>query len=249
MKKTVYFIPDTHKVSERYAGEKAMEMIQASEDFRRTKNPAKIKLLAGSYLIDEKSNFTRKDFPIITDFLSKNLGVGSYKTEAKIIEDSKPDVLFVESFTSEKEIFEQLPYVETVYLIGALKEGKNIFATRAPVYEICKKLKTPVVPIDSKELMEEIWKIDKKEQSFKGDRKSKKFQDIEIEFKEIIKNRSEFMLNEISKGIDGLGQDKIYVALVGSQHYENMKISERDVDILHINKRLEALGLNERYNE
>jgi translation initiation factor 6 (eIF-6) len=60
------------------------------------------------------------------------------------------------------------------------------------------------------------------------------------------------MLKGISEKIDELGEYNIYAALVGSHHYENfLKFpeEERGVEILHINKRLEALGTDVRYNE
>ncbi len=252
MSKKVYVMPDTHPVKREYIGNKAREMIEASEIFRKTGTPVSVKSFGGVCIIDNKNNFTWGHFPAIVKFLSETLGAGDYEDKAKIIEAAKPDVLFIESFTSYKELFEQLPFVKTDFIVGALREGKNVFSSFKPVYDACKKSKIQIIPVDNEELVKQIWEIDEKRRSFDHVGNSKKTQDIENELKKVAGKRSGYMLKGISENIAELGENKAYAALVGSQHYENLlKIpeTERNVEILHINERLKKLGSNIRYNE
>lgn len=243
-------MPEKHPVREEYIGERVMKLIEASEEFKKTGKSDTVEIMGAPFVIDEKHLISYKNFAENSRLLSKALSVGDYKKKSSVIKSAKPDVLFLEDFTSKKELFEQLPFVEAGYIVGALREDKQIFATKRPIYEICKDSAISIVPIDSEDLMRENREVDKKVRSFKGDRKSKEFQDIENEFKEIVKKRSEFMLNEIGRNMDELGANNTYVAVVGEQHYKDfLEIPQKDIEILHINKRLEALGSNIRYNE
>jgi hypothetical protein len=129
MSKKVYVMPDTHPVKREYIGDTAREMIEASEIFRKTGTPASVKSFGGVCIIDDKNNFTWSQFPMIVKLLSETLGAGDYEAKAKIMEVAKPDVLFLESFTSYKKLFEQLSYVETDFIVGALREGRNTFSS------------------------------------------------------------------------------------------------------------------------
>lgn len=249
MGKKLYVMPEKHPVREEYIGERVMKLIEASEEFKKNGKSDTVEIMGTLFVIDEKHLISYKNFAENVRLLSKALGVGDYNKKSSVIKSAKPDVLFLEDFTSEKELFEQLPFVEAGYIVGALREDKQIFATKRPIYEFCKDSGILIVPIDSEDLMRENREVDKKARSFKGDRKSKEFQDIENEFKEIVKKRSEFMLNEMGRNIDELGTDKTYIALIGEQHYNDFLEIPTNIELQHINKRLEELGTEVRYNE
>ncbi len=245
--KTIYVIPDIHPYRKEFAGGIANKMIKTSLERRAKSNcePFRINFDGYSFEIEDTDFFTWENFPKIVSLLSDQIGVGDYEKKASLIDASRPDVLFLESFRSNEKLYRQLPFVETDYLLGALGED-NRFASRKPILEVCKKSNISIIPVEDDALVKEADEVNRKLNTFHGIRDDE-HKALEEEQKRIINLRSQSMLKEMNEKITDLGEDKTYLALFGEIHYENMLKNKTDVNLLHINDRLKALGLDIKY--
>ncbi len=255
MSKKVYVMPDEHFYKKEYIGYIVKELIDFCDKRRSESKTEPFKQLVLEKILTIKPDkFTWDKYPKIVEGFSRDFHVGNYSGRAGIIEAAKPDVLLLENVKSNKDILNQIQFVDVDYVVGALDEIRSPYATRKPVYEVCKNSNIRTIPIDDDELVKE-WNViaDKRDKLFYlrsvDESKNAEFQAINEEYEKLVKKRSEFMLSEMEINIDEIGEDKTYVALVGEQHYNDFLEIPTNIELHHINKRLEVLGSNVRYNE
>lgn len=256
MGKKVFVMPDEHFYKKEYIGYIVKELIDfCDKRIAESRTEPFKQAVLEKILTIKPDKFTWENYPKIVEGFSRDFHVGNYSGKARIIEAAKPDVLLLENVKSERDILNQIPFVDADYVVGALNEIRSPYATRKPIYEVCKNLNIKAIPIDDDKLVKEWNTIaDKRNELFYlrsiDESKNAEFQAINEEYERLVRKRSEFMLNEMGRNMDELGTGNNYVALVGEQHYKDfLEIPQKDVEILHINKRLEELGAEIRYNE